>query len=489
MNRQGICLNNLRFAERLASVMLARCFMMKLGRNDPCHCGSGKKYKKCHLDADERSRAAIRPPVVDPASQGVSHGEEQRWGDEGLGKEDGSRRTEDGLDLARGQLGFKDVPKVLRQLTKNGTVAGRKQVEELIAETAPMIEYLEQEAAILEAGVAMEAHWAEYEKLTDDLERVQALAASLFAEQRFVPLRFTAGEVQGAFDHVGHPAMAVLDQKAAKILLAAILHLADETRRQALAGRLLLLLPELVAAGRYREAWLVNSCAYQTAEKPDQSNVFLYHMFSHGYDALMAERRAKDEALLREVGLDLDRLREMNLDELDACIQALESDPVKAKAMEAFFRKYPQLREESEANLEAMERNSAKLLEREDSRWLLLPGEETQPWMEALNERVLEAGGGAKMQDPGASEESVRQLFQDLAVPLLREMADAIFTRDRIVRLLADLRKYRGELFAAGDKQAAQLATGAINYLQPEESPGQNSFLLALCYRSLDSLT
>jgi hypothetical protein len=24
----------------------------KLGRNDPCHCGSGKKYKKCHLAAD-----------------------------------------------------------------------------------------------------------------------------------------------------------------------------------------------------------------------------------------------------------------------------------------------------------------------------------------------------------------------------------------------------------------------------------------------------
>lgn len=26
----------------------------KLGRNDPCHCGSGKKFKKCHgaLSAD-----------------------------------------------------------------------------------------------------------------------------------------------------------------------------------------------------------------------------------------------------------------------------------------------------------------------------------------------------------------------------------------------------------------------------------------------------
>lgn len=30
--------------------------MSKIGRNDRCHCGSGKKYKKCHLDRDQ-SRA------------------------------------------------------------------------------------------------------------------------------------------------------------------------------------------------------------------------------------------------------------------------------------------------------------------------------------------------------------------------------------------------------------------------------------------------
>lgn len=27
---------------------------MKIGRNDPCWCGSGQKYKKCHADFDER---------------------------------------------------------------------------------------------------------------------------------------------------------------------------------------------------------------------------------------------------------------------------------------------------------------------------------------------------------------------------------------------------------------------------------------------------
>ena len=27
---------------------------VKIGRNDPCWCGSGKKYKKCHEQFDEK---------------------------------------------------------------------------------------------------------------------------------------------------------------------------------------------------------------------------------------------------------------------------------------------------------------------------------------------------------------------------------------------------------------------------------------------------
>jgi hypothetical protein len=30
----------------------------KPGRNDPCHCGSGLKYKKCHSAADDAARSA-----------------------------------------------------------------------------------------------------------------------------------------------------------------------------------------------------------------------------------------------------------------------------------------------------------------------------------------------------------------------------------------------------------------------------------------------
>jgi hypothetical protein len=41
-----------------------------LGRNEPCHCGSGKKYKKCHLEKDEnadrkeREKAALNAAKV-----------------------------------------------------------------------------------------------------------------------------------------------------------------------------------------------------------------------------------------------------------------------------------------------------------------------------------------------------------------------------------------------------------------------------------------
>ena len=35
------------------------------GRNEPCWCGSGKKYKHCHLAQDQQA-AATRPPAPPP---------------------------------------------------------------------------------------------------------------------------------------------------------------------------------------------------------------------------------------------------------------------------------------------------------------------------------------------------------------------------------------------------------------------------------------
>src|SRR5208337_862401 len=42
--------------------------MAKIGRNDPCACGSGKKYKKCCMASDEAAARAVQPAAV-PARQ------------------------------------------------------------------------------------------------------------------------------------------------------------------------------------------------------------------------------------------------------------------------------------------------------------------------------------------------------------------------------------------------------------------------------------
>lgn len=45
------------------------------GRNEPCHCGSGKKYKQCCLAKDEeaarkaRAKAAARAPAVEAPAE------------------------------------------------------------------------------------------------------------------------------------------------------------------------------------------------------------------------------------------------------------------------------------------------------------------------------------------------------------------------------------------------------------------------------------
>ena len=151
----------------------------------------------------------------------------------------------------------------------------------------------------------------------------------------------------------------------------------------------------------------------------------------------------------------------------------------------AFFKENPHLRDESVANLRALEENSVKLLDREDSHFLRLPSEETLPWLTLFNERATQRGFSPTSLGDAPSEESAHRFFEEVMLPLLREMADAIFTQDRIRRLVAELRKYRSQRLAANDPETAALGMGAINYLEREDSPGLNTFLLSLCWASL----
>jgi hypothetical protein len=60
------------------------------GRNDPCHCGSGRKYKQCCLEKDEAATRAAHakavalspepaPDLPKPRTQAPKHKTEQPW--------------------------------------------------------------------------------------------------------------------------------------------------------------------------------------------------------------------------------------------------------------------------------------------------------------------------------------------------------------------------------------------------------------------------
>ncbi len=38
--------------------------MKKIGRNDPCHCGSGKKYKNCHQQIDTQTGTVNKNMII-----------------------------------------------------------------------------------------------------------------------------------------------------------------------------------------------------------------------------------------------------------------------------------------------------------------------------------------------------------------------------------------------------------------------------------------
>jgi len=150
-----------------------------VGRNDPCPCGSGKKYKRCCLAKDEQRAAQEREHVPQPEEDAPSPAQAP--------------------DIHQ-------IPAMLQALArKSSSRKDRAGFEELLAQTKPILDYVERQPAIEAASEAIKAHRAEFEKLADDQAAYLERTRALFTEERFAPLRFTADDVRRAFDKVGKP--------------------------------------------------------------------------------------------------------------------------------------------------------------------------------------------------------------------------------------------------------------------------------------------
>ena len=173
------------------------------------------------------------------------------------------------------------------------------------------------------------------------------------------------------------------------------------------------------------------------------------------------------------------------MDEVDAWLQEQHADPAKRARMEQVLLANPEQRAQAEANLQHLERDAHKLLEREDAAHLLLSPGDIQPWLPQMNEcwaSVCERFPDAVGPSPNPV---VGNAFMDAVFPLIGEMLAELFTPERIRQLTAALKTYQNERHAAGDKQVAMLANGAIVSLAEERDPATSPFLYSLGFISL----
>ena len=433
---------------------------MKVGRNAPCPCGSGKKYKRCH--------GASRAPVTDAPHGGSATAVPDRIDIESPDPEIAALVSEYNIMLGR-------LPPEKRE-------AAAPMVEALAA----IAEYTTRGDEIDEAGEILDAQEDQVRAELSDPRLMMERAYLLFSEDEFANMRFTRADVVRAFDVVGYPPSDAMSDEFADVTNKATMYLSDELRRRLLATRLMLLFPGYVAAGRYADGWLIQVNATLTAERPNELNVFLIAMFQYGL--LEWVRSGNDEMsnILTGLGLPVGEPGALSPEEVDARLETLTSDPGKVAEIAKIIEERPGLRDSLDADLVASQSAFIALLDREDAAVLLLSTEEVEPWLYKLygeiseTPKVASAIATGRPMDPAL----VHEVFE-MHWRIAGQMGEDLFTRARRDQLKTQLQEYRYERHSKGDEEEAAIVARALLTVSNDSPAADSFFIRALCMKSM----
>jgi hypothetical protein len=365
-----------------------------------------------------------------------------------------------------------------------------RKLEGLLETVGDMAAYEAMGDEIDAAMQVLESHRAEFEALVEDEKATLEQTTRLFSEERFEPMRYTAAEIDRAFEAVGYPSrFRDESEEWTETFVAAALYLADDMDyRFRLARQLLMMLPEYVNAGRYLDASLIQYSAYRMIEFPDEINPFLFEMFDHGFREWARGVDEQQRAMLGTLGVDdPSQFGHMSADEADAWLEAKMADPEVRASLEAYYKTHPTMRKQAEAEFVDLERNALELLDRDDADCLHLSSDEVADWMPALVERMTSLEAQARQAeergewpDPDILQ-AVQVAFMETAV----EMIPTVFTPERLPQLKADLKNYRRDLEELGEQEAATHAHMALILLGRDGELADNRLLTALGMASL----
>lgn len=217
--------------------------MSKIGRNDPCWCGSGKKYKSCHFAEDQRK--AVERMKIQKVRLARLHG----MGVPGDSEMRGMYEELTGRSIPAGPL-----PNDARQM---------------------LTEIWQQQQLNRESSESLEPHKAEWEAyFNENPAEFEAVAETVASDEFFNDYELTDANTAKARTELGEPplddAAALRDYATQAVKLT--LDKDDRTNfRDAIMSRL----SDYTDAEDWKTAYVVATCAEQVNDEDTVAHPFL----------------------------------------------------------------------------------------------------------------------------------------------------------------------------------------------------------------------
>lgn len=404
---------------------------MKIGRNDPCHCGSGKKYKRCCLGKDTEERLVAR------------------------------QVEDDFLDDAPDPY----QARVLRQ-------------------------FEERSLEIELATKKLDAHRAEFERLADDEDKLVAQTESLFAEAPFTQLEFSRDEMQRAIQAVGRVDSDFDEAAAAESARKIMAELLADGKAEIFALRLLMLLPQYVSAKRYTDGMIILYNAVMIQQFPNAPPApILALLCQRALNSLQSDQDQARNELFAQLGTTEDELRDMGPEKAEEWFRKMMSTPDATATLERFLEAHPEIMSiEPDEYVEPNEESIA-FLNSDEGRILYFDSSELIPWIAEIGKRVGETPGltaeiDRLSQSPSSSTDDNDRIWEVL-LSVCRDMAATICTSERVEEMRHHLRTFRKTLDAKTEQRLGPGLDQALTAITTIVPPENNPFLIELCRASL----
>ncbi len=436
---------------------------MKLGRNDPCPCGSGKKYKRCCYGKDT---AAAR-------AKNASELEENRF------------KPSSATELFNDVDGDVMSTEFWDDLEKKMPADMRKEHADIFSEIKSMTAFDENRTEIEQASNKLEKYKKKFDRLCRNPGKLLKMAEKLFSEECFEPMRFTTSDLQRAFDKLGYMPSGEVDESFFEKMRNVIYFMADKQYLDALSLRLMHFLPAYVAKKRYMDAWVIQHSAVLMRESDgDVIPPFLMSVFMRVLDEWEDDRDSEQAEMFSKFGVNNDDIQRGGFDGVDSLVREIMSKEGADEEVHEFLDKHPELKALTEAQCNKYENDALDFLDREDARSFLLSYDDIEEWIPVFEKRLSEDSNYLERtaHNKPASEEDQHHVF-DIVYSVSRDMADALLTKERLNQLKSEIHAYRKKL-RHRDKKLKMTASALIMAIQSESAPSENHVLTMFCLYS-----